>query len=73
MQPKKCKNYHLSKDNNETHIVSGIDGSLMEVREDDVRLYQNEEFCVDYVYFKSVDMVKVVSVTLEVSSIDYED
>lgn len=59
--PKHCEKFNLDRET-EPHFYSGIDGSLFHPEEE--KFYPNDEYCVDYFYFKDdldpeVDLIQV--------------
>lgn len=48
--PKFCSKFMLDKEFDGEHYYSGIDGSLYHPQEE--KMYQKEEYCVDYFFDK---------------------
>jgi hypothetical protein len=61
LMPKHCEKFHMDRDE-EPHFFSGIDGSIFVPKHP--KFHPNEEYCVDYFYYKddvNVDVIKVKS------------
>lgn len=59
--PRHCEKFHLEQEE-DVHFYSGIDGSLFVPSME--KFHTNDEYCVDYFYFKdevdpAVDVIKV--------------
>lgn len=66
--PKHCEKFNLDREL-EPHFYSGIDGSLF--HPDEEKFYPNDEYCIDYFYFKDEldPEVDLIQVSISISSL----
>lgn len=67
MMPKYCEKYQLDKDQETSYY--GIDGSLLVTNRETKLIYSNENYCVDFFYYRDAKdpLVDIIEVSLALS------